>query len=80
MVETCFELREYTQAIEYAERSKARNLVELLAIHDLYPKGDISEDVCNELDRLRREIRVVERQINREPRENIEAFNKFNLT
>ena len=70
MVEVCLKLKNYTKAIEYVERSKARNLVELLATRDLYPKGDIPETVLNELSRLRREIdaeqrRVEIKQINR---------------
>ncbi|NES97886.1 MAG: CHAT domain-containing protein [Desertifilum sp. SIO1I2] len=52
----CIELQDYAQALEYVERSKARNLVELLATRDLYPKGDIPPHVLEELDRLRRDI------------------------
>jgi CHAT domain-containing protein len=63
MVEVCLELKNYTAAIEYAERSKARNLVELLATRDLYPKGDIPETVLNELSRLRREIEAEQRRV-----------------
>ena len=63
MVEVCLELKNYTEAIEYAERSKARNLVELLATRDLYPKGDIPETVINELSRLRREIDAEQRRL-----------------
>jgi CHAT domain-containing protein len=63
MVEVCIELKNYTAAIEYAERSKARNLVELLASRDLYPKGDIPETVINELSRLRREIDTEQRRL-----------------
>ena len=63
MVEVCIELKNYTAAIEYAERSKARNLVELLATRDLYPKGDIPETVINELSRLRREIDAEQRRV-----------------
>nr|WP_293233335.1 CHAT domain-containing tetratricopeptide repeat protein [Microcoleus sp. PH2017_05_CCC_O_A] len=63
MVEVCIELKNYTAAIEYAERSKARNLVELLATRDLYPKGDIPETVLNELSRLRREIDAEQRRL-----------------
>jgi len=63
MVEVCIELKNYTAAIEYAERSKARNLVELLATRDLYPKGDIPETVLNELSRLRREIDAEQRRV-----------------
>ncbi|WP_445171361.1 CHAT domain-containing protein, partial [Microcoleus sp.] len=63
MVEVCIELKHYTKALEYVERSKARNLVELLATRDLYPKGDIPESVLNELSRLRREIDVEQRRV-----------------
>ena len=64
MVEVCLKLKNYTKAIEYVERSKARNLVELLATRDLYPKGDIPETVINELSRLRREIDAEQRRLN----------------
>jgi tetratricopeptide (TPR) repeat protein len=63
MVEVCLELGNYDQAIEYVERSKARNLVELLATRDLYPKGDIPETVLDEFKRLRREIAAQQRRI-----------------
>ncbi|MGB7893680.1 MAG: CHAT domain-containing protein, partial [Microcoleus sp.] len=63
MVEVCLELKKYTEAIEYADRSKTRNLVELLATRDLYPKGDIPETVLNELSRLRREIDAEQRRL-----------------
>ncbi|WP_293214283.1 MULTISPECIES: CHAT domain-containing tetratricopeptide repeat protein [unclassified Microcoleus] len=63
MVEVCIELKNYTEAIEYAERSKARNLVELLATRDFYPKGDIPETVINQLSRLRREIDTEQRRV-----------------
>jgi CHAT domain-containing protein len=62
MVKVCLELDYYDQAIEYVERSKARNLVELLANKDLYPKCDLYPNPetyqihCNQLNQLRREI------------------------
>jgi CHAT domain-containing protein len=43
-------------SMEYAERSKARNLVERFASRTLYPKGNISPIVLQEFDRLRQEI------------------------
>ncbi|MEG3905570.1 CHAT domain-containing protein [Microcoleus sp. B4-C5] len=66
MVEVCLKLKNYTKALEYVERSKARNLVELLATRDLYPKGDIPETVLNELSRLRREIDAEQRRLENE--------------
>ncbi|MEG3897976.1 MULTISPECIES: CHAT domain-containing protein [unclassified Microcoleus] len=63
MVEVCIELQRYTEAVEYAERSKARNLVELLANRDIKPKGNIPETVLNELSRLGREIEAEQRQL-----------------
>ncbi|WP_341731819.1 CHAT domain-containing protein [Microcoleus sp. EPA2] len=68
MVEVCLELaiadpQYYARAIEYVERSKARSLVELLASLDLYTKGDIPENIINELKRLRRGISAKQRQL-----------------
>ncbi|MEG4997083.1 CHAT domain-containing protein, partial [Microcoleus sp. B4-D4] len=63
MVEVCIQLKRYTEAVEYAERSKARNLVELLANRDIKPKGNIPETVLNELSRLGREIEAEQRQL-----------------
>ncbi len=51
------------KALEYIERSKARNLVELLATRDLYPKGNIPETVLDELKRLRRELVAEQRRL-----------------
>ncbi len=54
MVEVCLELGYYDQAIEYAERSKTRNLVELILTRDIqtiFPP----EIVC-QLEQLRDEI------------------------
>ena len=68
MVEVCIELKNYTAAIEYVERSKTRNLVELLATRDLYPKGDIPQTVLDELDRLRRNIETEQRRLEIEER------------
>ncbi|NJK70570.1 MAG: tetratricopeptide repeat protein, partial [Microcoleus sp. SU_5_3] len=63
MVEVCIELERYTEAIEYVERSKARNLVELFANRDIKPKGNIPETVLNELSRLSREIEAEQRRL-----------------
>ncbi|MEP6580382.1 CHAT domain-containing protein [Microcoleus vaginatus GB2-A3] len=63
MVEVCIELEHYTEAIEYVERSKARNLVELFANRDIKPKGNIPETVLNELSRLSREIEAEQRRL-----------------
>jgi CHAT domain-containing protein len=57
------------KAIEYVERSKARNLVELLANKSLFPKRDLysnPEDYqthCDQLDQLRREIPAKQREL-----------------
>jgi len=63
LVEVCIQLKRYTKALEYVEGSKARNLVELVATRELYPKGDIPETVLKELSRLRREIDVEQRRL-----------------
>ncbi|MEG3907801.1 CHAT domain-containing protein [Microcoleus sp. w2-18bC1] len=69
MVEVCLTLGKMTEAIEYVERSKGRNLVELLANKDLYPKLDFYPNLetyqihCDQLDQLRREIPTKQRQL-----------------
>ena len=74
IVEVCIRLAKdepkyYDQAIEYVERSKARNLVELLANKNLYPKPNLYPNPktyqihCNQLDKLRREIPSKQRQL-----------------
>ncbi len=63
VVQSLIELKQYSQALEYVERSKARNLVELLATKDLYPKGEIPETIRKELDRLRKEVRIEQRRL-----------------
>jgi len=68
MVEVCIELKLYNKAIEYAERSKARNLVELLATRDLYPKGEIPKTVQSELQRLKQEIEIEQRRLAADPK------------
>lgn len=63
IVQAYINTNQIDKAIEYVERSKARNLVELLANRNLYPKGDFSETVLNELDHLRREIDAEQRRL-----------------
>ncbi|MBW4495406.1 MAG: CHAT domain-containing protein [Oscillatoria princeps RMCB-10] len=69
MVEVCIELKNYTAAIEYAERSKARNLVELLANKEIYPKrevypnSELYQTHCQQLEQLRREIPGKQREL-----------------
>jgi CHAT domain-containing protein len=74
IVEVCLELAKYepkyyNQALEYIERSKARNLVELLINKnfspkpDLYPNQEAYQTHCDRLDQLRREIPTKQRQL-----------------
>ncbi len=58
------------QAIEYVERSKARNLVELLANRNLCPKGNIPQQLIYNLNRLRQSI-IVEERLLRQQADNI---------
>ncbi len=68
-VQACINDAKLDKAIEYIERSKVRNLVELLANKDLYPKRELytNEDdyqrICNQLNQLRREIPAKQRQL-----------------
>jgi CHAT domain-containing protein len=54
MVAVCLELENYTQTIEYVERSKTRNLVELILTRDRH--AIFPAEVVAQLDRLRDEI------------------------
>ncbi|MEG3843857.1 CHAT domain-containing protein [Microcoleus sp. herbarium14] len=54
MVEVCVELSKYTEALEYADRSKTRNLVELIFTRDtntIFPP-----EIVSQLEQLRDEI------------------------
>ncbi|NES17929.1 MAG: CHAT domain-containing protein [Symploca sp. SIO3E6] len=69
LIEICLELNQYTEAIEYIERSKARSLVELLATKKNYPKRDYYstqndyQKACTQLDQLRTKITTKEREL-----------------
>ena len=74
MVEACLKKAnnepEYNrQALEYVERSKARNLVELFANKNLLPKVECYEDrdnyqkICDRLNQLRGKIATQQRQL-----------------
>jgi CHAT domain-containing protein/lipopolysaccharide biosynthesis regulator YciM len=69
IVQTYLKNDQPDKALEYVERSKARNLVELLANKNLYPKPDLYPNPdtyqthCDQLDQLRREIPTKQRQL-----------------
>ncbi|QNH59145.1 CHAT domain-containing protein [Limnospira indica] len=66
MVEVCLELGRYQDAIEYVDRSKARNLVELIATRDAYPGGVIPENIRQQLQSLKIAIYQEERRLQEE--------------
>ncbi|AFY81016.1 CHAT domain-containing protein [Oscillatoria acuminata] len=61
MVEVCLELENYSAAVEYAERSKARNLVELMAATRLKPPG-VSSEVWERYDALSQKLWNLQQQ------------------
>ena len=63
LVQAYINIEQWDRAIETVERSKTRNLVELLANRYLYPKGDVPQGIITELDRLRRNIPSLERRL-----------------
>ena len=65
LVQVYVDQQQFDQALEVADRSKARNLVELLSTKDLYPKGEIPLEVVSRLDELRGSIARAERELNR---------------
>ena len=61
MVAVCLEMNRYTEAIEYVERSKARNLVELILsrdLHNLFPP-----EIARQLQQLHKEIAIGQNQL-----------------
>ncbi len=66
IVQACINNNQDRRALEYVERSKTRNLVELLANRELYPKGDIPEDILKKLNRLRQEIHAEQQRLDNE--------------
>ncbi|MHC0067040.1 CHAT domain-containing protein [Nostoc sp. UIC 10890] len=72
MVKTCLELNNIVEAIEYVERSKTRNLVELILNRD--SKTIFPPDVANQLEQLRHEIGVGQDNIQNSEAENPEAL------
>jgi CHAT domain-containing protein len=67
MVEVCLELGRYTDAIEYVDRSKARNLTELIATRDAYPGGEIADEDRQRLQQLRQAISEEDRRLKQDP-------------
>ncbi|MBE8968805.1 CHAT domain-containing protein [Nostocales cyanobacterium LEGE 12452] len=68
MVEVCLELGNITEAIEYVERSKTRNLVKQILERD--SKTIFPPDVVTQLERYRDEIATVQYQIQNGKAEN----------
>jgi CHAT domain-containing protein len=68
MVEVCLKLNNITQAIEYVERSKTRNLVELILERDR--KTIFPPDVVTQLEKYRYEIATGQAQIQNGKAEN----------
>lgn len=68
IVESLLRRGDNFRALQYVERSKAQNLVDLMGNRDLYPKGGIAPAVIAELDRLRREIAAQQRRVTGESR------------
>jgi CHAT domain-containing protein len=68
-VQACINNGQPDKAIEYVERNKVRNLVELLANKELYPQRELYTNkdnyqiICNQLSQLRQEIPAKQRQL-----------------
>jgi CHAT domain-containing protein len=77
MIEVCIELKCYTEAVEYADRSKAQNLVELLSVKDLYPQGEIPSEVRRELQQLRLKIAEENQRLKQTKDKNYDIINQL---
>jgi len=74
MIQVCLTLNKTTEAIEYVERSKTRNLVELILSRDLH--SIFSPDVVKQLEQLRDEIATGQYQLQTATAENPTALAK----
>ncbi|BAZ37667.1 TPR repeat-containing protein [Calothrix sp. NIES-4101] len=74
MVEVCLELGNHTEAIEYVERSKTRNLIELILERD--SKIIFPPEVVTQLERYRDEIATGQYQIQNGKAENPKVIAK----
>ncbi|NEO31989.1 MAG: CHAT domain-containing protein, partial [Symploca sp. SIO3C6] len=77
MVEVCLKLNYRDQAIEYIERSKTRNLIELFATRDLYPQAEIADAARKQLQQLRQEIEDEQRRLKQEKEPNYSQINQL---
>jgi len=77
MVEVCIALKRYSEAVEFAERSKGQNLIELLSVKDLYPQGEIPPEVRQELQQLRQRIAEENRRLQQAPEKNYDTINQL---
>ncbi|WP_434221639.1 SAV_2336 N-terminal domain-related protein [Limnospira platensis CENA597] len=66
MLEVCLELGRYQDALEYVDRSKARNLAELMTNRDAYPGGVIPENIRQQLQSLKIAISQENRRLQQE--------------
>ncbi len=66
-----------SRALEYIERNKARNLVELLSLQDILPKGEIPTVAIEELQNLRRRLAAEERSLLNAEAEDYRRFDQL---
>ncbi len=77
MVEVCLELGRKSDALEYVDRSKARNLVELIATRDAYPGGVMPENIRQQLQSLKIAIAQAERHLQQEENPDLTRLNQL---
>ena len=65
LVQVYVDQQQLDKALEVADRSKTRNLAELLTTKDLCPKGEYPVEVIIRLDELRGRIARAERELNK---------------
>ena len=75
MARACIQDGQYVRAIEYLERSKTRNLVDLLTERQMYPRGKFPQEIIDSLDALRRNLIAAERRLQQQKTE--ECFNRL---
>ncbi len=74
IVEVCIKIKYYTQAIEYVERSKARNFIDLLANRHL--SNVFPPDIITILEQLKSEVAIGQYQLQNGTAENPKTLTK----
>jgi len=77
MVRVCIKIGKYAEALEYAERSKVRILLEMQAIKELNSSDQKLETLSEELQRIKKQIEEESKRLAESPDPNYDKINQL---